>query len=272
MATKKIKKVETPIDQKETFVSLSKSFGESDMSVEEKLKALYELQNADTEIDKIHQLRGDLPSEVRQIEAEIADINEKIANANELIAHFGENISSRQQDIIDSDAEIEKYQKQIENIANNREYDSLSKEIENLGLLRQIAEKNIREMKEAVVAKKELIERLEDNLSMLQADLKAKQEELAGIVESTASEEGQLLAKRDALASKFDERTMSAYNRIRESVHNHLAVVSIYNNDSCGGCFSTITSQRLIDVKSHNKLVICEHCGRIIVDFSVIGE
>lgn len=269
MATQKIKKVETPIDQRETFVSLSKSFGESEMSVEEKLNVLYELQKADTEIDKIHQLRGDLPSEVAALEADIADVNAKIAAATDLIASFGESIEAKTQEIVDVDAEIERYQKLLDNIANSREYDSLNKEVENQQLLRQIAEKNIREMKEVIAAKKELIERLKDTLALHEDDLLAKQEELAGIVESTASEEGQLVARRDACAAKIDERTMSAYNRIRESAHNHLAVVTVVyesaEQGACGGCFTGVTAQRLIEIESGKKLVICEHCGRIIV-------
>lgn len=263
---KKLKKVETPIDQRETFVSLQKTFAESDMSVSEKLKTLYDLQKADTEIDKILQLRGDLPTEVANLETEIAELTAKVAGNEALIESYNQTIETNLSDIEELDAQIVKYQKQLENISNSREYDSISKELENQGLLRQIADKHIGETKAAIIAKKAQIADYKDRIEMKTEDLVAKKEELENIVEATSSEESQLQAKRDALAAKIDERTMSAYNRIRASVHNHLAVVGVYNGDSCGGCFNGITAQRLIDVASNSKLVICEHCGRIIVN------
>ena len=264
--TKKIKKVETPIDQRETFVSLQKTFADSDLSVEEKLKTLYDLQEADTAIDKILQLRGELPEEVAALEAEIADLKAKVALETELIDKFNKNIAANKQNIVDLDEEIENYRKQLENIANSREYDSINKEIENQGYLRQISEKNINETKSAILAKKAHIEELKEIIDQRLEDLVAKQEELDVIVKSTSSEEEVLKAKRDACAAKIDARTISAYERIRSSVHNHLAVVSIYNGDACGGCFNTIAPPRLVDIASNKKLIICEHCGRIIVN------
>ena len=265
MATKKIKKIETPIDQRETFVSLQKNFADSELSVEEKLKTLYELQATDTQIDKIIQLRGELPAEVADLEGALSDLNAKIAYETELINKYNKNIAASKESIIELDAEIEKYQKQLDNIANSREYDSINKEIENQGYLRQIAEKNINEARSAILEKKEAIENLKDQVAMREEDLAAKKQELETIVESTSKEEKVLEEKREGFASKIDARTMSAYNRIRQSVHNHLAVVSVFNGDSCGGCFSTITPQRLIEIASGKKLIICEHCGRIIV-------
>ena len=138
MATKKIKKVETPIDQRETFVSLQKNFADSDVSVEEKLKTLYALQEADSAIDKIIQLRGELPSEVEALEDEIGDLKAKLAQGNAVIEAYNQTISTSKQNIVDCDAQIEKFQKQLETISNSREYDSINKEIENQGLLRQI--------------------------------------------------------------------------------------------------------------------------------------
>ena len=266
MATKKIKKVETPIDQRETFVSLQKNFADSEISVEEKLKTLYALQEADSAIDKIVQLRGELPSEVEALENEIADLKARQAQDNAVIDAYNQTIADNKQNIIDCDLQIEKYQKQLEEISNSREFDSINKEIENQGLLRQIAMKTINDTKTAIAEKKEDIESLKDYISVRNEDLKAKKEELANIVESTAKDEKRLMAVREECASKIDARTMSAYERIRASVHNHLAVVPVYNEDSCGGCFNTITPQRLIDIESNKKLVICEHCGRIIVN------
>jgi hypothetical protein len=168
-------------------------------------------------------------------------------------------------DIVSLDGEIERYRSQLEKISNSREFDSINKELENLGILRKIDEKKIGESRDAISENKAAIENVRTKLDVLAIDLEAKNEELARIVESTAKEEKALVAVRDGLAEKLDERTLSAYNRIRASVHNHLAVVTVFNGDSCGGCFNAVTPQRLIDIASGKKLVICEHCGRIIV-------
>ncbi len=266
MATKKIKKVETPIDQRETFVSLQKNFADSEISVEEKLKTLYALQEADSAIDRIVQQRGELPSEVETLENEIADLKARLAQDNAIVDAYNQTIADNKQNIVDCDLQIEKYQQQLDEVSNSREFDSINKEIENQGLLRQIAQKTINDTKVAIAQKKEDMENLKDFISVRNEDLKAKKEELETIVESTSEEEKRLLAKREECASKIDERTMSAYDRIRGSVHNHLAVVSVYNGDACGGCFNTITPQRLVEIASNKKLIICEHCGRIIVN------
>jgi len=263
---KKIKKVETPIDHRETFVSLQKSFSDSSVPVEEKLKTLYELQKADSEIDKIIQLRGELPAEVEVLEEEVADIKAKQKQITDLVDEYKKSIDTYNQNIIECDAQITKYKKQLESVSNSLEYDSIQKEIENQDLLRQIAQKNINEVKSTIAAKKADLEDVKDRLLIREDDLKAKQEELATIVESTSKEEEALNKKREQCAKKIDARTMSAYERIRSSVHNHLAVVPVYNGDSCGGCFNNITPQRLLDIAENKKLVICEHCGRIIVN------
>lgn len=262
--TKKIRKVEIPIDQKETFVSLQKNFGDSGLSVEEKLQTLYELQEADNAIEKIVQLRGELPAEVAAIEDEIATFESKRARLEETISGYEQTIESAQKDIVDYDSDIDKYQKQLANIANSREFDSINKELENLNLLRLIAEKNIRESKVAIQDRKSDIDNIGGKIEQKKLDLEVKKEELSTIVESTAEEEKVLSAKRAACAVKIDERTLIAYERIRTSVHNHLAVVPVYEQ-SCGGCFNAITPQRLLDIASGKKLVICEHCGRILV-------
>ena len=265
MATKKIKKVETPIDQRVTYVSIQKNFADSELSVEEKLKTLYDLQKADTEIDKILFLRGELPAEVETLEQEIAGLKSHITETTELIDGYNKSIAMGKQKIVECDTQIAQYQKQLENIANSREFDSINKEIENQGLERQIAEKTIGEAKLKIAECKAEIEDIKDRISVRSEDLQAKKDELAGIVESTAKEEAALRANREACAAKIDARTMSAYDRIRASVHNHLAVVTVYNGNACGGCFNTIIPQRLVDIASNRKLIICEHCGRIIV-------
>lgn len=264
--TKKTKKIETPIDQHETFVSIQKNFADSDISVEEKLKALYELQQTDCAIDKIVQLRGELPMEVERLENEIADLKAKTTHINGMIEEYTRGIAENKHNIVECDMQIDKYRSQLENISNSREYDSINKEIENQDLLRQIAEKNIGEAKERIADKKADLEVIKERIAVRNDDLAAKKEELASIVESTAKDEAVLQTKREACAAKIDARTMSAYDRIRQSCNNHLAVVSVYNGNSCGGCFNTIAPQKLIDIASNKKLIICEYCGRILVN------
>lgn len=269
---KKIKKVETPIDQRETFVSIQKNFADSDLSVEEKLRTLYSLQKADSAIDKILQLRGELPVEVENLENEVADMKAKAAQFTAEIEAYNASITNYKHEIVEYDTAIDKYKEQMNSITNSREYDSLSKEVENHEILKDISRKNITDAKEAIAAKKMDLQALKEEISVRGDDLKVKKEELANIVEATAKEEKALLAAREACASRIDARTMSAYERIRTSERNHLAVVSVYNNDSCGGCFNTIIPQRLIDIASNKKLVICEHCGRIIVSNTIESE
>ena len=271
--TKKSTKPVTPVDERETFVSLQKNFAESEQSTQEKLKTLYELQEADIAIDKLVQLRGELPAEVAILEEELAGLHAKTERIAQLIEGYNQSIDAANKQIVELDGEIEKYRSQLENISNSREYDSINKELENQGLLRAIAEKNITEARAAIEERKVDQERIGDRILIREEDLRAKQEELAQIVESTAKEEKVLQAKRSACAAKIDERTLSAYERIRGNAHNHLAVVTLFPKnedgtygDACGGCFHTITPQRIIDIASGRKLVICEHCGRIIVN------
>ena len=263
---KKTKNFETPIDQRETFVSIQKSFADSALSVSEKLKTLYALQQADTEIDKILQLRGELPVEVENLENEIEELKAKAARIAEMIEEYNLFINENKHNITDCDAQMEKYKSQLDNVSNSREYDSLSKEIENQSLLRQIAEKHIGEAKEKIFDKKNELEVVKEKISVRNDDLAAKKEELATIVESTSKEEEKLRANRDACAAKIDARTMSAYDRIRKSCNNHLAVVSVFNGNACGGCFNTVSPQRLIDIAANRKMIICEYCGRILVN------
>ena len=270
---KKKVNVPTPIDERETFVSLRKNFAENEQLVQEKLKTLYELQNTDIEIDKLLQLRGELPEEVGALESEVESLKTKKARMEEMIDGYNQGIENDKKHIDELDKEIEEYRKKLENISNSREYDSVNKELENQGLLRAISEKNIRESREAIDSRRQDIERIDDRISIREADLEAKRSELSTITEATAPQEKELVARREAFISKLDERTISAYERIRKSTHNHLAVVSLFPKnedgtygDACGGCFHTITPQRLIDIASGKKLVICEHCGRIIVN------
>lgn len=271
--TKKTTNVQTPVDERETFVSLQKIFAENEQSAQEKLKTLYELQAVDNDIDKLVQLRGELPEEVASLEEEVESLKAKRVRMEQLIDGYNQNIASSKKEIEEFDSEIEKYRSQLENISNSREYDSINKELENQDLLRAIAEKNINEAREAIDDKKVDLDRISDRITIREGDLESKKQELSSIVESTAKEEAALSKRRETYTAKLDERTLSAYERIRKSTHNHLAVVTLFPKnddgtcgDACGGCFHTITPQRLIDIASGKKLVICEHCGRIIVN------
>lgn len=265
MATSKTKKVNAPIDVRETFVSLQKDFADSSLSVTEKLGLLYKIQQIDVELDKIKALRGALPQEVAQIEDEIASLKSKVAHNEELISGYEQSIEQNKNDIVEIDAQTEKYKQDLQAISNSREYDSIEKEIENQGLLHDIAQKHIGEARVAIAERKDAIAAIQERIEIREPDLAAKKDELDNIVSSTAEQESSLSEKRDSIADKIDARTMSAYNRIRGSVRNHLAVVSVYN-DACGGCFNAITPQRLVDIASGTKLVICENCGRILVN------
>ena len=171
---KKIKKVETPIDQRETFVSIQKNFADSDLSVEEKLKTLYALQKADSAIDKILQLRGELPVEVENLETEIAEMKAKVSNINADIDSFNEAITEYKHNIVECDSAISKYKEQMNTVTNSREFDSLSKEVENQELLKKIAQKNVSDTKENIIAKKNDLLDLKDELAIRNDDLKAK--------------------------------------------------------------------------------------------------
>lgn len=266
MATKKTKKIETPVDQRETFVSIQKNFADSDSAAQEKLKNLYALQTADSALDKIYMTRGELPEEVTAIEEEISELKAKAREISAWIDGMNVNISDNKNNIAECEEQIAKYRSQLDSVANSREFDSLNKEIENQELLRMIAEKNIGEAKMSIAEAKGDIENIKDRITVRTEDLNAKKSELDNIVAVTSADEAALLAKREEVASKLDERTINAYEHIRGSVKNHLAVVTVYNGDSCGGCFSTIIPQRLVDIASGKKLIICEHCGRIIVN------
>lgn len=266
MATSKTKKVVAPIDERETFVSLRKTFADSEQSAQEKLKVLYLLQQTDNEIEKLVQLRGQLPSEVASLEEGIAQKRSKIAHQEELLAGYTQFIEAQNAEIVNLDAEIGKYEEMKSNISNSREFDSIEKEIENNNILREVCRKNIDKAQENISKCNDELESLKSELAVREEDLKAKNDELAGIISSTAEQEAQLKGKREEFIQKLDERTVSAYERIRASVHNHLAVVPLYNGDSCGGCFNEVTAQRIIDIQGGKKLIICEHCGRIIVN------
>ena len=236
-----------------------------ELTVEEKLQNLYELQRIDTEIDKIKTLRGELPLEVQDLEDEIAGLETRIDNLKAELSELDKTTSTRKMDIKKAEESIKKYSEQLDNVRNNREYDALSKEIEFQKLEIELQEKRIREASKAKAEKDALMEeskkRYEDKVS----DLEAKKGELNDIINETHKDEETLETKSKELAATIDERLLTAYRRIRSNARNGLAVVTV-DRDACGGCFNKIPPQRQLDIRSRKKIIVCEYCGRILID------
>jgi len=239
-------------------------------TVEEKLIALYKLQSIDTEIDKIKILRGELPLEVQDLEDEIAGLQTRVTNINDEISSFDTSIKEKESLMKDSKDLIKKYDEQLKNIRNNREFDSLNKEIEFQNLEIELAEKRINEAKSSIVGKMDIISSAKTRLDDRSEDLKAKNGELEGIISETKKDE-EKLSKESVTAEKvIDDRLLNAYKRLRGSVRNGLAVVPVLR-DACGGCFNTVPPQRQMDIAARKKVIVCEHCGRVLVDKLMAG-
>lgn len=266
MATKKANKaIVTPIDQKETFVSASKVMNESDgISMEEKLHTLYKIQQTDTNIDQIHLERGELPLEVQELEDDIEGLKTRIANIQAEIKESDKKVADNKTKIEESKHSVEKYEEQRNNVKNNREYESLSKEIEFQELDQQASAKKIKDTTLLITEKKELLDETKKELSEREIDLSDKKKELDSIIEETSKQEEVLVKHKAELVKKIDERMLAAYERVRDNAKNHLAVVTV-SRGACGGCFNKIPSQKEIDIEMGKKVIICEYCGRILV-------
>ncbi len=237
--------------------------------VEEKLRALYELQIIDSKIDKIKTVRGELPLEVSDLEDVVAGLETRITKFNAELQAFEDAITEKRNVIKDATALIKKYTTQQGKVRNNREYDSLTKEMEFQNLEIELAEKRIKEFKANIEAKKEIAAISEQELVDRKKDLKIKKKELDEIVEETEKEETSLMKKSKAAEAIIEERLLNAYKRIRSNVMNGLGVVTV-ERDACGGCFNRIPPQRHLDIKTHKKVIVCEHCGRILVDAEIL--
>jgi predicted nucleic acid-binding Zn-ribbon protein len=244
---------------------------ESEISVEERLRALYNLQLVDSEIDKIKTLRGELPLEVQDLEDEIAGLETRLGNLREEVVNLEKAVSKKQNEITDSQALIKKYEEQQKNVRNNREFDSLSKEIEFQNLEIELFNKKIREFNVQIDEKKSLITDSEATLSERKSDLENKKAELDEIISDTQKEEEGLYKKSEKVEGIIEERLLTAYKRIRSNARNGLAVVPV-QRDACGGCFNQIPPQRQLDIKSRKKIIVCEYCGRILVDDEIIKD
>lgn len=243
----------------------------NDVPVEEKLKALFDLQRVMSELDKIKTLCGELPLEVQDLEDEIAGLSTRLSNYEDDVKNLETSVSNRKSQIKESQALIAKYTEQQNNVRNNREFDSLSKEIEFQTLEIELSEKRIREFTQELNTKKQAIEDARKHFSERQEDLENKKKELQEITGETAVEEEKLLAKGDKIGEMIEERLLTAFKRIRKNARNGLAVVTI-QRDACGGCFNRIPPQRQLDIASRKKIIVCEHCGRILVDSQMADE
>lgn len=233
-------------------------------SVEEKLNSLFELQQAVSKIDSIRTLRGELPLEVQDLEDEIEGLETRIVNLETEIKSIGDNIISKKNQIAESELLIKKYEAQQSNVKNNREFDSLNKEIEYQTLEIEHCNKIIKEFGEEEKSKKSLISESKKFLEERKIDLKEKKKELNDIIFETQTEEEKLIAKSEKIEKKIDDRLLAAFHRIRKNAVNGLAVVTVQRN-ACGGCFNKIPPQRQLDIQSQKKVIVCEYCGRILV-------
>ncbi len=234
-------------------------------SVEEKLKALFLLQLIDSKIDKIHTVRGELPLEVRDLEDTIAGLETRVNNLSEELKALETNVSDRKVTIKDAQALIKKYEGQQEKVRNNREYDAITKELEFQNLEIQLAEKRIKENSYGLLTKSEVLETAKVELDERKTQLAAKQKELDEIVSETQKEEDALRKDSEKAALIIEDRLIGAYKRVRSNSKNGLAVVAV-ERDACGGCFNKIPPQRQLDIRTNKKIIVCEHCGRILVD------
>jgi predicted nucleic acid-binding Zn-ribbon protein len=235
-----------------------------EVSVADKLNALYQLQKIDSEIDRIRTIRGELPLEVQDLEDELQGLETRLIKLQDEIKDLEQDATDRKNAIKDSELAIAKYKEQQNNVRNNREYESLEKEIEFQDLEIKLNDKRIKESKFTITNKKELLEDATTKFELRKGDLAGKKAELDEIIAETQKEEEALLSKSEKAKAAVEERLVIAYTRLRGNAKNGLAVVPV-DRDSCGGCFNKIPPQRQLDIQTKRKIIVCEHCGRILV-------
>jgi len=254
-----------------TKAGAKKEVNLAEVSTEERLIALAKLQMIDSKIDEIRNVRGELPLEVQDLEDEIHGLQTRTDNLLAEVDEINARISEKKIAIEDGLALIKKYEDQRMNVRNNREYDSLTKEIEYQGLEIQLAEKRVKEEKYSIEVKQEAITQAQANLDDRKIDLEAKKKELEEIVSETERDEQALIEQSNDNEKYIEPRLLSAYKRIRSNARNGLAVV-VVERDACGGCFNKIPPQRQLDIRMHKKIIVCEYCGRILVDETILEE
>ncbi|MBX3239800.1 MAG: hypothetical protein KIT80_21125 [Chitinophagaceae bacterium] len=236
-----------------------------EFSVEEKLTSLVSLQKIDSKLDEIKILKGELPMEVRDLEDEIQGLNARQTRIEEEINGIQEFIEQKKNIIKDSQALAKKYEKQSENVKNSREFEAINKELELANLEVKLAEKHIKDANEEIAEKARLLENAKKAISNKDTTLKHKKGELEKIVEDTEKEETEYNSIATGAREKVDPRLLSSYERIRKSYRNGLAIVPVLR-DACGGCFNAIPPQRQSEIRQRKKIIICENCGRILID------
>ena len=242
----------------------------TDLTVEEKLKALYQLQTTLSAIDEKRALRGELPLEVQDLEDDIAGLTTRIEKIQTDIEQFDRAINQKQREIEDAQASVERYKKQLEMVSNNREYDTLSKEIEFQELEIELCSKKIREAQQMINERLYDLHKAEDQKADREKGLVMKRSELESIMAETREEEENLKEKAFELEKKIEPRLLQSFKRIRNGARNGLGIVYV-QRDACGGCFNKIPPQRQLDIKMHKKIIPCEYCGRILIDPELAG-
>jgi len=264
-------KVVLPVEKIQSKAKKDNDDDKVEVSNEKKLIALYSLQQIDSQVDKIRIIRGELPLEVQDLEDEIAGLETRVDNYIQETVTIEKSITEKKTFIKDCHALIKKYEDQQMNVRNNREYDSLTKEIEFQNLEIQLAEKRIKEFQGSLEVQKEEIERYQKVLSDRVSDLEIKKNELDDIIAETEKEEQDLITSSEKNRKYIEERLLTAYTRIRKNARNGLAVVQI-ERDACGGCFNKIPPQHQLDIRMHKKIIVCEYCGRILVDDEIVNS
>ena len=242
----------------------------TDLSVEEKLKTLYLLQTALSGIDEKRTLRGELPQEVNDLEDEIEGLNTRVQRIQNEIDEFQKAISQKRGEIADAENSVARYKAQLDEVRNNREYDTLSKEIEFQSLEIELCNKKIREAQARIEEKNQELAANQEVIKDRENDLDIKKGELDEIMEETRAEEEQLKEKVKEYEAKIEPRLLTSFKRIRKNARNGLGVVYV-QRDACGGCFNKIPPQRQLDIKMHKKIIVCEYCGRILIDPELAG-
>ena len=242
----------------------------TDLSVEEKLKTLYQLQAALSSIDEKRALRGELPLEVQDLEDEIEGLTTRVEKIKNEIDEFQRAITQKKGEIADAEASVARYKNQLDDVKNNREYDTLSKEIEFQTLEIELCNKKIREANTRIQEKQNELAVNEEVIKERQGDLDVKKSELDEIMTETRAEEEKLKEKVKELEAKIESRLLTSFKRIRKNARNGLGVVYV-QRDACGGCFNKIPPQRQLDIKMHKKIIVCEYCGRILIDPELAG-
>ena len=242
----------------------------TDLSVEEKLKTLYQLQTTLSSIDEKKALRGELPLEVQDLEDELEGLHIRVEKIQNEIAEFQDAVAQKKHEITDAEASVERYKSQLNDVKNKREYDTLTKEIEFQSLEIELCNKKIKEAAIKIEECKRDLESTQQSISEREEDLNEKRDELDEIMQETREEEDKLKAKAKELETKIEPRLLTSFKRIRKNARNGLGIVYV-QRDACGGCFNKIPPQRQLDIKMHKKIIVCEYCGRIMIDPELAG-